>query len=109
MSTEAAPSHALFAAIDRLEAEVAQDPQHRNPVAFELVVDQEYGERVVWVHWCGSHGEGGRAVGVTLPLGGHGWTLTSREPLSVSPSIICTPPVGCGTHGYIREGAWVPC
>ena len=41
----------------------------------------------------------------TLPLGGNGWTLVQREPLTVSPSILCG---NCGTHGFFREGKWVP-
>ena len=32
------------------------------------------------------------------------WTLKSREPLTLSPSILCS----CGDHGFIREGKWVP-
>jgi hypothetical protein len=38
--------------------------------------------------------------------GGHEktWHLESFEPLTVSPSILC----GCGWHGFIREGRWVP-
>lgn len=33
------------------------------------------------------------------------WTLESWEPLTVSPSLLC---MGCGAHGFIREGKWVP-
>lgn len=32
------------------------------------------------------------------------WTVESLDPLTLSPSILC----GCGDHGYIREGRWVP-
>jgi len=40
-----------------------------------------------------------------LPLGGTGWTLVQSEPLTISPSIMCH---RCGTHGFWRDGAWVP-
>jgi hypothetical protein len=40
------------------------------------------------------------------PLDGR-WTLISRDPLTVSPSIWCKPPGGCGMHGFIRDGKWV--
>ena len=37
------------------------------------------------------------------------WTVESLEPLTLSPSIRCSPDKGgCGIHGYIREGRWVP-
>lgn len=32
------------------------------------------------------------------------WTLHSREPLHIEPSILCA----CGDHGWIRNGRWVP-
>jgi len=32
------------------------------------------------------------------------WTLESLEPLTVSPSLLCS----CGDHGFIRGGRWVP-
>jgi hypothetical protein len=31
------------------------------------------------------------------------WHADSWEPLSLSPSLLCT----CGDHGFIREGKWV--
>jgi len=38
------------------------------------------------------------------------WDVTSLNPLTVSPSILCTPSKhGCGAHGYIRFGRWEPC
>ena len=33
------------------------------------------------------------------------WTVQSWEPLTLSPSLLCTE---CGDHGFIREGRWVP-
>lgn len=32
------------------------------------------------------------------------WTVESRDPLTLSPSILCK---RCGHHGYIREDKWV--
>lgn len=32
------------------------------------------------------------------------WTVESLEPLTLSPSIRC----GCGHHGWIQNGKWVP-
>ncbi len=33
------------------------------------------------------------------------WTVESWEPLTLSPSLLCTV---CGHHGWIRDGRWVP-
>lgn len=33
------------------------------------------------------------------------WQVLSWEPLTLSPSLLCK---GCGHHGFIREGKWVP-
>lgn len=33
------------------------------------------------------------------------WTLEQEDPLMISPSVLCR---GCGLHGFIREGKWVP-
>lgn len=43
-------------------------------------------------------------VSGTEGLPGPRWTLVSLDPLTISPSILC----GCGHHGFVREGAWVP-
>lgn len=34
-----------------------------------------------------------------------GWVIECAEPLTVSPSILC---IRCRTHGFIRDGRWVP-
>lgn len=31
------------------------------------------------------------------------WSVESWEPLTVSPSLLCS----CGDHGFIRDGRWV--
>lgn len=33
------------------------------------------------------------------------WTVESWEPLTLSPSLLCT---ACGHHGFVRQGSWVP-
>lgn len=33
------------------------------------------------------------------------WTVESREPLTISPSLACGT---CGHHGFVRDGRWVP-
>jgi hypothetical protein len=43
-----------------------------------------------------------------LQTGGEAWTLEQAEPITLSPSLLCTMP-GCGHHGFIREGRWVGC
>ncbi len=36
------------------------------------------------------------------------WAVESWEPLTVSPSLLCTPDKGgCGDHGFIKQGRWV--
>ena len=36
----------------------------------------------------------------------YAWTLSSLDPLGVSPSVNCFDRTKCGLHGYIREGQW---
>jgi Family of unknown function (DUF6527) len=37
------------------------------------------------------------------------WQVESWEPLTISPSVLCSlDKGGCGAHGFIREGKWVP-
>lgn len=35
------------------------------------------------------------------------WSVISREPLTLSPSILCPDP-GCHDHGFIENGKWRP-
>lgn len=39
------------------------------------------------------------------PEGRPSWIVESVEPLTLSPSVLCTT---CGHHGFIRDGKWVP-
>ncbi len=34
----------------------------------------------------------------------HRWRVTSWEPLTLEPSLLCNV---CGDHGFVREGKWV--
>lgn len=34
-----------------------------------------------------------------------GWQLVSLDPLTLAPSLLCRV---CGTHGFIRDGKWMP-
>jgi len=34
------------------------------------------------------------------------WALVSLEPLTITPSVLCSE---CGHHGYIKNGRWEPC
>lgn len=38
-------------------------------------------------------------------LKGPRWQVESMDPLTISPSVLCR---GCGWHGWIRGGQWVP-
>lgn len=40
-----------------------------------------------------------------IPVGLRGWELHSLDPLTLSPSLLCR---ACGSHGFVREGKWVP-
>lgn len=69
------------------------------------------GEHVWWTHehvttWPDGETDTFLIERQMLPLGPpRGWTVEQSAPLTVSPSILCT---GCGTHGFIRDGSWVP-
>lgn len=42
-----------------------------------------------------------------VPLTGpKAWTVVQREPLTLTPSILCQP---ANIHGHIRNGRWEPC
>lgn len=52
-----------------------------------------------WIDFAGSEWVKGFNGSVT------GWTVESREPLTLSPLILCRV---CKLHGFIRDGKWVP-
>lgn len=58
----------------------------------------EDGEHVKVWHYCSE-----RRDLTTLPLGAKGWSVESKNPLTVQPSILCG---DCGLHGWITAGQW---
>lgn len=53
--------------------------------------------------WC-MGGFQWRIPGPDYPTQNQGlWTLDAWEPLTLSPSLLCS----CGAHGFIREGHWI--
>jgi len=59
-----------------------------------------------WFHLAPDGSECG-ASGGYVPFGNppYGWKLESVDPLTISPSLLCT---RCQRHGFIRGGRWVP-
>lgn len=55
-------------------------------------------------HTCGERGVQWDSV-MLAPKWTHGWQIVCREPLELSPSLLCRL---CGTHGFVRGGKWVP-
>lgn len=37
---------------------------------------------------------------------GASWDVVSLDPLTLTPSVWCKPPGGCGAHGFITDGKW---
>lgn len=58
-------------------------------------------KNILWLHRCGD-----KNVACWIDIAsGERHTLVSEEPLTLEPSILC--PIGCGDHGYVREGRWI--
>ena len=84
-------------------------PQTGEPPTFGLC---EGAPAFWWEHDCRIDWRDGsgdvtlyRAGPQRLPLNPeHGWHLTSADPLTITPSILCH---GCGTHGFITNSALV--
>lgn len=54
--------------------------------------------------WCrGWVSFNGSEWGKNFP--GNGWDVAQREPLTLTPSLLCR---ACGDHGFITNGKWVP-
>lgn len=62
----------------------------------------EDGEHIVVEHQCTRPADWPPVV-AQLPNGPHGWIITNRDPLTVTPSIHCTE---CDAHGFITDGEW---
>lgn len=66
---------------------------------------------------CWEDYDAGRPCGIILQRGeqliggahfrgsGPCWTVESKSPLTISPSLLCQP---ANIHGFIRAGRWVP-
>lgn len=54
------------------------------------------------LYWCHPGCRGWHTVDITS---GKRHKLVSREPLTIQGSLLC---VEFGTHGFIRDGKWVP-
>jgi len=71
----------------------------------------EDGVHFWWIHDCFSYlGEDGALIPdrteTLLPINASiGWAVTQTDPLTVTPSILCH---SCKTHGFIRQGQWIP-
>ncbi len=59
---------------------------------------------ILWLHAC----RGRPVVGWLDVTSGTRHRLANDDPehLTVEPSVVC--PSGCGDHGFVRDGRWVP-
>lgn len=70
---------------------------HECNFAYALLDSWDPDDPSTWDYW---HPD------VRLPINDErGWRIENTEPLTVSPSILCG---SCGTHGWWRDGRWVP-
>ena len=66
---------------------------------------------IAYLHKCKVEGlerHGGlafAAVPVSDSGSGRDWKLEQREPLTISPSLLC---MSCGHHGFLRSWRWEP-
>lgn len=63
---------------------------------------------LLWRHGCTADPRGPESGGDSVPFSPpwpDGWTVEQREPLTISPSVLCR---ACGRHGFIRGGRWCP-
>lgn len=61
-----------------------------------------------WDHGCTNPAEDFiplRRGAPTGPFSAAAWEIHSEQPLTISPSLLCT---ACQRHGFIRDGKWVP-
>lgn len=60
---------------------------------------------VLWKHDCvNSAGDTFRSETILPYRSPGGWVLVNKEPMTVTPSIIC---LTCQTHGFITNGKWI--
>lgn len=77
------PQYADLPDVERYGAEVKHTTPQGKPCAGYVTFDSETARRI--------------ATGAPM------WTVESWEPLTLSPSLLCS----CGDHGFIRGGQWV--
>lgn len=66
------------------------------------------GGELLGFNWTHPRPDGDRCMPLLgwIPIRpGRWWELVSLDPLTISPSLLCT---NCQTHGFVREGKWVP-
>lgn len=82
------------------EGSVYLDEHH----AYRLVKehDSDNWAGITEFHWTGDHWCAG-FVPFKSHNPDHGWDVISLEPLHLEPSLLCRL---CGSHGWIRSGAW---
>lgn len=85
----------------------ALSKQPKGTIWFELWDDEALAQpRVNEFHVCAVIDGRGIVVGGVLDSR---WTIVALDPLTVTPSIHCVAAKGgCGLHGWIRAGRWVP-
>lgn len=77
-------------------------------VSIHFTKDADHGVYGLWERHVGKDGApcmGNVFFRDVLPNASPSWVVESREPLTMSPSILCRT---CGHHGSIREGKWIP-
>lgn len=75
------------------------DGEHR----WSWLVEASGGKKnILWLHRCGDKWSTSW-IDITS---GEKHRLVCADPLHVEPSILC--PAGCGDHGFVRDGRWVP-
>ena len=73
-----------------------------NPQYNDMPDDPHYGATVGHLNQSGEECLGFLTFAKWAPV--PVWELESTDPLTVSPSVLCT---ACGDHGFIRDGKWV--
>lgn len=76
------------------------DDRHYDAPEHAGIIDWHYDKNG---HVCGGAVHFWRPPGEEGPI----WQVHGFDPLTVMPSIHCTPEKGgCGSHGWIRDGKW---
>ncbi len=73
-------------------------------VSYVLHLEDGAPESLTWVHPCSVFGDEGDRITIK-PARSDGWEVAQLEPLTLTPSLLCT---ACKFHGFITNGKWVP-